>query len=185
MHGTTAHPLLTVGDLFAAGIGFEICGAVLLALGLIESAEQSARRMVLRGGPSFSGAVAKQAEDRGRAIIGLFALLIGFVVQAVAYFLTLEGDSLTARKPWGSVAALGFALAAAALVGLSAFVLTKPLARSFILELAYYDQEGDRQPLPSAYELYWYGKALGYAGQAGESTPAYARRVFYVSETRD
>src|SRR5262245_54836778 len=77
-------------DLFAIGLGFDIAGAFLLALGLLVSPREIARRSAIY--PGFNSALmASQARDRADGEIGLVSLVAGFVLQALAYALTLGG----------------------------------------------------------------------------------------------
>ncbi len=74
-------------DLFAAGIGLDLAGAYLLALGLLQSPQRIRRRSTFGG--LYPGGLIGDVENRSTARIGLTSLLAGFSLQAVAYVLQL------------------------------------------------------------------------------------------------
>lgn len=81
-----------VEDLFVAGIGFDVVGAWLLARGLVASPGDLALRTA-----SFWGgnpiATASQIEDRVRGQAGVRLLVLGFLLQAVAYAFVIRLDN--------------------------------------------------------------------------------------------
>jgi hypothetical protein len=98
--------LLSVEDLFTAGIGFDVVGAVLLGKGLLVSSTQQFRKGASGwGGYSFAQALSWSA-DWVDASFGAAWLVIGFLLQAVGYALvvggvesTMESERPSSRSP--------------------------------------------------------------------------------------
>lgn len=63
-------------DLFAAGLGFDIAGAYLVAKGLLTPPEKFAQRLV-RAGQTFAHANVRAAEDYADGRVGVAALWLG------------------------------------------------------------------------------------------------------------
>jgi hypothetical protein len=83
--------VISVDDLFTAGIGFDVVGAVLVAKGLLVSAKQSFRRAYVGfGGWGFAQLVTR-AEDWVDGWFGASFLVLGFSLQLVAYALLIGG----------------------------------------------------------------------------------------------
>lgn len=171
-----------IEDLFAVGLGFDIAGAYLLARGLLAAPAEIARRSI--GLPGFDPLlVINQARDRVDGRIGLFALLSGFFLQAVAYTLTLGGLG-------GGDGSLGRAIVAGALCALAAALVLLPwkatkerlLFRTLVgvARFNYEQRPMTESDKPYAGTLAFFAEELGYRIQAGESVPAFAKRVFGV-----
>lgn len=98
---------MNVTDLFIVGIGFDVSGAVLLASGLIGSPEEIVMRSTTWWGVSAS--IARTIKDKVLGTLGVTYLVIGFLLQAAAYVLTVAGvgtgRSSTTREAWVVVAA--------------------------------------------------------------------------------
>ena len=104
---------VTVDDLFTAGIGFDIAGALMLAKGLlVPASEQVKRNASGYGGYSFYQVIS-WSEDWVDAVFGASSLAVGFVFQAAGYALVIGGAPVENVKLAG---ALAFAFAAAAAV---------------------------------------------------------------------
>ena len=71
--------MLSIEDLFLAGLGFDVAGAVLLGRSLLWSPADARRRTGMWIG--FNAAdLAAAARDRADAIFGIFGLATGFVL---------------------------------------------------------------------------------------------------------
>jgi hypothetical protein len=90
--------MLGLQDLFVAGIGCEIAGAWLLSRGLLAGPADLAVRTV-QPYPGNPEVTASQIEDRLRGSLGFGCLIAGFVLQAVAYGLTVEQEN-PSRGNW-------------------------------------------------------------------------------------
>jgi hypothetical protein len=103
-----------ITDMFALGLGCDLAGGYLLARGLLRSPRAIRRRATYNG--IYPGGLIDDAEDRVVASIGIWALLGGFGVQALAYTLVLGfGSSSSAGslcQALVGVAATGVPLAA-------------------------------------------------------------------------
>jgi hypothetical protein len=74
----------------AAGIGFDIVGALALARGLFVSPDQRARRLQAAGN-TFAVFRVKEAKARADGVISGSLLVAGFVLQALAYAMIAGG----------------------------------------------------------------------------------------------
>jgi hypothetical protein len=180
-------PLLSIDDLFAAGIGLDVAGAYLLGRGLLASPATITRRATPRW--DFSAPVAVGlANDRVDAMAGISVLLAGFGVQAVAYTLLVALD-LDAGQGWSRAATLLGCAAAAAASTIAADRSTHWLRlRRVLIELARYGRGETRHDEPSARLLQDLGQEVGFYSLADEVIPGgpdrYAARVFGVARTR-
>jgi hypothetical protein len=168
-----------------AGAGFDIAGALLLVRGLTTSPEQAAWRIV-QGQNTFDRFSVRTAEDYADGWLGRLSLVVGFLIQAIAYVLSAHSSSQLSRTPW---AYLGLFICCAAPI-LVVLLLAKHfqprLRNRWLIELACIDDYGYRQQLPSDRELFGYGRILRfrpYQAEFGDQA-AYARRVF-KTEVRD
>jgi hypothetical protein len=93
-----------VQDLFVAGLSLDIVGAWLVARGLLASPYELALRTasLWNGNPATTWA---QIEDRIRGLIGVTALLPGFLVQAAGYSLVVLLDAPSKGDAWGLIGA--------------------------------------------------------------------------------
>jgi hypothetical protein len=172
-------PILSIEDLFLAGIGFDVAGAYLAARGLL----QSTRQLAISGGTVWAlerPRAPYAAEDVIRGRIGLGALGIGFMLQAAGYAGTLAGAAVH-HGVWQVV--LGLALAV--LCALSVLVFEKavrsPWRDQLLVRVARFDPDANGlRDRPMAHLLAGYGEELGKVRQPGEEDVAYCRRVFGV-----
>jgi hypothetical protein len=171
-------------DLFAVGLGFDIAGAFLLALGLLVSPREIMRRSAIVTGFN-SALMVSQARDRVDGAIGLIALVGGFVLQAVAYALTLggvggSGGDGDARR--GVVAAALSALAVAVVL-IVWKLIRQPFVNRTLSAVAHLNYEVDpmeRNDKPYAGVLSQVALEMGYVYEGGEDARAFVRRVFGV-----
>ena len=73
---------MSVTDLFIIGIGFDLSGAVLLALGVSGSPEEIVKTSMTYWG--ISAAIARTIKDKVLGTLGVTYLVIGFEFQAAA-----------------------------------------------------------------------------------------------------
>jgi hypothetical protein len=168
-------------DLFMAGLGFDIAGAVFLARGLLASPANMARRRRMYSDFSAPLAVG-QARDRVDGEVGVVALVGGFVCQAVGYeiapFLSSEdrGSVLTVAV------GLAFTTAAIVVVVLARRAMEGRVLR-LLVQLAYFATGyagGKRLDRPSAVQLSHYGREYGI-----EMTPAERAAISEMDEPRN
>jgi hypothetical protein len=180
--------ILSIDDLFAAGIGLDVAGAYLLGKGLLTSPRTIIKRATPQYDFSYPIAVA-QAEDRVDAIAGVAVLLTGFVLQVLAYTLSI-GFALDAGTGWArAMTALGAAVASAAVTLVIANWTRWRRLAAQLVELARHDKVGQRHDAPSARRLQMYGFELSIGAAEEEILPGgatlYCARVFGVEHTRD
>jgi hypothetical protein len=117
---------------------------------------------------------------------GIFALVIGFVLQVVGFVVSL-GFQLTLAPPSWARAAVGAGSAAlAAVIVFLAHRLLAPLwyrrgYRRAIVLIACYDDQGNRRHRPSANALMALGREK-WPPREGEAPADYAKRVWHVDE---
>jgi hypothetical protein len=172
--------VLSVEHLFLAGLGFDIAGGYLVSRGLLAPMPQLATLSA-----TYAAVAAPRApyavEDRIRGAVGIFALVFGFVLQAVAYALVLR------RAPihYGTHEAL-VGLAIALGIGVTiplAERLVRPRWRDrLLIRVARFEWEGRRvaRPLPVAHVLRAFGEQTGRPKRADEDDVGYCARVFRV-----
>jgi len=80
---------LSLTDLFLVGLALDICGAVLLAKGLLLAPRAIARLNTFWG--INEGALSDRIQNRVYAEFGMLYLGIGFALQAVGYSLEIGG----------------------------------------------------------------------------------------------
>jgi hypothetical protein len=126
---------LGTNDFFAAGIGFDIAGAYLLAQGLLLEPRLLLRTAQTRVGYNVARIV-EGCRDRARAAVGLGALVVGFLLQLFGYLGSI--GNLASGSGWqGELLAL--ALVAAAIAGvvlLLAPQLIERETRRLVVEVA-------------------------------------------------
>lgn len=173
---------LSLNDLFVVGLGLDITGAWLLGHGLLVSPAD----MVRRAG-TFPGSnpwmVVSAAEDKVDGYFGLGGLLAGFALQAVAYTLTI-GSGGGDETGWNfSLIALSLAVVVSGTVYVAWRRLRRRLVLWVLLGPARVDiNDGTIADKPFAPSLNGYATVLGYELREGEDGPAYARRVFPVTD---
>jgi hypothetical protein len=173
------HGLVSVSDLFAIGLGFDFAGAFLLARGLLGGPADFAHRFT-QARNTLSWANVRAAEDRANGVAGVAPLAIGFAIQALAYVLLIGYGSGQTGGAWAAVIAAACALAAFGLTLVWYKAAYWRLVRKFLIELAHYDNGGNRRQSPDSAELMMYGKILGRDQLPGEDPSAYARRVWRI-----
>jgi len=172
--------VISFEDVFIAGIGFDIAGAVLLAKGLLLSAFQiwnvSAPRL------DYSApAIVARVEDKVSTYVGVVALVLGFFCQLLGYVL-----ELATRSPSGAAAGRGWPLAfviagfAVSLVALIYRGLRPSLRKRFLLEVAHYAPSGKKRAHPYGPLLMSFGAEIGSPVRDGEAEDDYAKRVWKV-----
>lgn len=110
--------ILSLEDFFGAGIGFDLAGACLVALGLLSTPRQIADSMDLfREGNAYQALAA--LDDRINGESGLCFLAAGFLLQAIGYVDTTGRSGVANGGGWAAVGvALWIVIAfAAAAVG--------------------------------------------------------------------
>jgi hypothetical protein len=180
--------ILSIDDLFAAGLGLDVAGAYLLGKGLLTSPRAIIKRATPYDDFSYPLALA-QAEDRVDAVAGVAVLLTGFALQALAYTLSI-GFALDPGTGWVmAITALAAAVAAATFALAAARQTRRRRLAVQLVELARHDKVGQRHDEPSARRLQSYGFELGISAVEKEilpgGAPLYCRRVFGVEHTRD
>jgi hypothetical protein len=173
-------------DLFAAGLGFDITGAVLVAQGLRTEPDAAAGR-TLAAGNTFNAFDVRAAEDFADGKAGVLALVAGFVLQALGYALSIGGVSSHTDGWWAAVVAV---TCTAVAVGAAWFVARRfrwQWTRGWLIELARWDRDG-RYPDPDAQSLLGYAKVLNRARDkdyGGENEMLrHAREVWKVDRVR-
>jgi hypothetical protein len=171
--------LFSVEDLFTAGLGFDLAGAVLLGVGLLVGPGDIARRTGTFPGYN-SNEIVSFARSRVDAIAGFSALAIGFICQGAGYAAILGGVGAP-RSDWHTMlGAILAALLATALV-LAVWRLLKAWAvKRILIQVAYYaGADLSHVFAPSLDRLAMYGYTLGFtltADEAGEPDLRMKRR---------
>lgn len=169
---------LTLNDLFVVGLALEITGGWLLGRGLLASPLDLARRA-----GAFMGAnphaVVSAAENKVDGAFGLGALLGGFAVQAVGYFLIIGnggGDEIGWCR---ALVAAGLGMLAAVALLVAWMRSRRRLVLRTLRGPARYDvNSGEMVDIPFAWALCSYAEALGCHRREGEDNLAFARRVY-------
>lgn len=174
-------------DLFSAGAGFEVAGAVLLAQGLMTTPRRLAGQITFSHNTS-SYVNVRYAEDRADGEVGRASLVAGFTLQAVAYALAAGGTDPRTHGSWAYVVSAGCAIFAIAVTYAAWRAIRPRRTRAFLAELARYDRWARRHDDPEGYELMDYGVLLGhkpFPHERGEKgLVIYAKRVFGVERVR-
>jgi hypothetical protein len=174
---------VSVDDLFTAGLGFDLAGAVLLGVGLLLSHSDVARRAATYWDESAVEAVSL-ARSRVDAMIGFASLALGFICQAAAYAAILGGVGEAQRGWRASIVAIATGIAAAGVVIGLWLVLRSRWVKASLIEVAHYDAVGNRKRWPSLAKLKQYAFALGEAVASEEvgqgETRRFVQRVFGV-----
>jgi hypothetical protein len=175
------HRFLSIDDLFTAGLGFDVAGAVLLGIGLLLSPREIAWRAASWTGYSGEETVAL-ARSRFDAIAGFTALGVGFSCQAAAYA-TILGGTTVARSGWKTATGAVVAAVAASLLTFALWrALRSRAVNRLLVEIArWHPNLGGRQRRPSLERLYNYALALRYPSLSQSVDSAEQRRV--VSDT--
>lgn len=172
--------------LFVAGLGTEIVGAVLVAIGLVARPQELARRATAQGF-NVPSAVAG-VKDRIAAAHGLSCLGIGFGIQLTGFLWTFAAGSSELGS--AAVAISGAGIAALASAGaLASYLLTRRrrVLRLFVETSKVRLYGLDTLAHPQADVLRALGEAFGEPRQQPERygierDEAYCQRVFGVHE---
>jgi hypothetical protein len=174
-------------DLFAAGLGFDITGAWLVAKGLQTKPDQYAGRMTAAGN-TFAAYNARAAEDFADSRAGVAWLLVGFGLQAIGYALSIGGVSDRADGICAGLIAVGFTLAAVGIAAALARLMRWHWVRGWLIDLARFDRAGNRHDDPRGGELLLYARVLGRTVDedfyGGDAMLRHARRVWGVDRVR-
>lgn len=173
----------TLEDLFAAGLGFEIAGACLLALGLLASPRQIADAMDLwHGGNSYWGLAA--IDDRINGGAGLLFLGIGFLLQAVGYAAIVARPLPEQPGGWQeAVGALAFLALGFCLAAVSARAWRRRRRMRSVVDVSRYDQRPHkRMPYPLEWRLSGFAEALDAPAQENENRLAHFQRLFGIDD---
>lgn len=162
----------------ATGLGLDIAGATIIAIGLLGHPATFALRATSFWGSSAPTAVA-QAESRADAEFGIPTLVSGFLGQLIGLGVHSEVSL------W-----VGYtAAAAAALTPLAVWQFTwrGRRAKRLAVEVAHYRYEqstrlATRSEKPSLEWLASMGTGFGFEQREGESQRAYVERAFGISD---
>jgi hypothetical protein len=176
-------------DLFVAGAGFDVAGAFLLARGLTATPERAARRLV-QSRNSLARFDVRSAEDYADGRIGRASLILGFLLQTLAYVLLAHKGTESLSHTWGAYVGLVASGVAAVLLVLAIARMAHPWLRDrWLVEFARIDNYGYVHTDPSADELFSFGQILNIRPYEREvaDPEAYAQRVFKtrVRDPRD
>jgi hypothetical protein len=171
-----------VTDLFAVGIGFDIAGAYLLARGLLLTPYGLWVRFTLAGaGTRF----VDEARDRAMAVVGLAALVFGFMIQALGYALSLAVEPPAGKSVTSALVAVGLATLAALAIVSGERITRRRRLRSLFVAIARADTTGDGPAgAPTVRILVTGAPEIGVDRETDESDEAYARRAFGVDDLR-
>lgn len=130
--------LFSVEDIFAAGLGFDIAGAILLAKGLLVSPQELKLRSVTYVGhnpPAIAGLVSDWVDG----LFGIIGLSLGFALQIVGYSVVVVAGAGETRGAAGAAAAVYLAVLAACALGV-AWAISRPhLVRARVVDVAFAD----------------------------------------------
>lgn len=175
-------------DLFAAGIGFDICGAMLLARGaLLSPGELIAATGTYWGANWFARLQAVQNRVDGR--FGLAGLAIGFGLQLAGYTF-IAGLVSDARPSIGrAIVIVAVAMSGFGLLWSAHRLLRPRLIDAMIIEVAHIRDvrvgAWTKVDVPSATVLQGLGEMLGRARLESESTSDYMQRAWSISDFED
>jgi hypothetical protein len=183
----------SIDDLFTAGLGLDLAGAILLGFGLLVSPSDIARRSATYLGYSAAEALSL-ARSRFDAISGLSSIAVGFPCQAAAYAAILGGVNVS-RSGWRTPAGAVIAALVAALFVVLLWLSVKRLAvKRQLVEVARTDAStGTRTFAPSLDRLVNFAQELGNpltpnvrrylkkeSGASPDEARAFVERVFGI-----
>jgi len=186
--GLSFRVVFDLADLFVVGLSLDLVGAYLLAKGLLASPSVFSIRSA-----SFWGdnphVVVGSAEDRVDALFGLGALLAGFALQALGYFLALAIASSDDHSACDGLVALGLGAAVAAMVLLVWRLTHDRVVLRTITEIARWEVTSSNDPPqrtsdPDAGRLASYAQAWRGGKRSGETAADYLRREFGIESVR-
>jgi hypothetical protein len=162
----------------AIGLGLDIAGATIIAIGLLGNPATLALRATTFWGGNPPSAV-REAENRADAEFGIPTVVCGFTGQLVGLGVHSEASHFVG---YGSAAA-------AALIPLVAWYwLWRPWrAKKVAIEIAHYRVENStslpvRSDRPTLERLVSMGSGFGAEQRDGESDEAYVERAFGVTD---
>jgi len=171
-------------DLFAAGLGFDITGAYLLAQGLLTRPDEYAHQFA-ESQNSFAWANVRAASDHADGQAGSVALVLGFLLQAVGYVLSIGGVTAQTDGVWAAMLAVVFMAAAILITWVVGRATRWPRIRDYLIELARVDRWGNRHDDPHGGELMRYAAVLGRLPDDERSQlEEHCRRVWRVEHFR-
>jgi hypothetical protein len=175
-------------DLFLVGISIDLLGGFLLGRGLLSRSQDVVRRAMHF--PTLNHeAIVADVRDGTDAVMGLACLLIGFLTQAVGYWLSLEQPTTpvapdVVRHHGLERAATGLILG---LVAVGALILVRRplmprLRKRRLIRIARVKPEtGAIMANVDTSMLCELGRASGAMSEVGEDDAAYCKRVFGTS----
>lgn len=178
---------LAVTDLFVVGLGFDLVGGWLLARGLIARPGIIVHRHTSYLGTNAPSAYAA-AEDRVDGQLGVASLLLGFLLQAVGYVLTLAHGEAPTYSAGRALTALAL-LAVAVVLALGVWRRIRPrLLHSLLVDMAHWTvtratEPPVRQSRADPTALASWAAIGGEARRDGEDDRTYAKRVFRLSDS--
>lgn len=164
-------------DLFVAGAGFDIAGAVLVGRGLLVSPFEARRRSGTYAGWNSADLVAA-AKDRADGIIGILSLIAGFALQGTAYLVAISGVEATTGSVRRVVVAVAILLVCIAIPAAARRGLGWKIMRPFTVEMARVRVNSGERSQADGRVLESVGRELGHPRLPDESAEAYAARVF-------
>jgi hypothetical protein len=177
--------VFSVEDLFVVGLGFDLSGAVLLAMGLFKSPSQVAEHVRFHLNPSL----VRAGTDLIDGGIGLASLLVGFLLQAIGYVLLLSREEPSSAGLNTAAAGVALLLVAAAIPWVVRRLVRRRLLLAYLRELALYDNMGRKHERPSLRDLVMFAEIMREERRPDEhddqGAMRYAHRVFGVRRFRD
>lgn len=159
-------------DLWTAGLGCDLGGAILLARGLVGHPSQLSRN----AGTFFGSGpyqVIGAARDRIDAITGLTGLGAGFVLQATGYIAGLSTPHMTKTGSREAMVGAGFGALTLILVLAAGWLHRRLRLTPTVVEMAKYTFDGTRLEYPQATLLPDWLRALKYEQRHGEDDLAF------------
>jgi hypothetical protein len=181
--------LLSVDDLFVAGVGFDLAGALLLGRGLLDKPGGIAARAGMYWNLS-PPAAAHIARDRVDGQAGICSLIAGFALQLVGYVAVIHGAKIHHGTPAAAIA-LGLGILVAGTVVIGAHATQSGRLKRVLVDVACksrHDEHGAPLPdigRPAGPVLGLLGEYAGWPRLAGEPLADYLARVFAVSDFED
>lgn len=167
---------VSVEDLFLAGIGCDITGAVLLAMSATGRLRDLVDQSASRWGWSPPLLIAR-ARDRIRGRTAIAVLIVGFVAQAVGYLLQLATEH-PYRPGWGVVGGGAISLASGIALGVLLDVLVqRSRLKPSLVQIACCRPDQEPLVLPPINKL----EALAstkWPRRPEENSRAYVERIF-------
>lgn len=125
------------------------------------------------------------AEDRVRGTVGLFALVLGFALQAAGYAAVLGRSHRLLYGMAASTTGIAIALVAAAMILIIERSVRPRWRDKILVQVARFDpKDGSLFDYPMAHVLKSFGEQLGHEPWMGETDADYCLRVFKVQARR-